>query len=168
MVVLPAPVEPTKAIFWPGFAYREMSWRTVFLLIVAKDHVVEAHVAPTWTRVPSGFFQAHSPVSNAASVSLPSGFRDPDQLHLAPSIHLRLGLHDFKDPLRAGHGGEDGVHLLGDLCDGLADLPGVLEEGRQVAQQEGAAADGQQGAHAAGDGIVDIARLPMAGIMAPP
>ena len=25
MVVLPAPVEPTKATFWPGLAYRVMS-----------------------------------------------------------------------------------------------------------------------------------------------
>ena len=28
MVVLPAPVAPTKATFWPGLAYREMSWST--------------------------------------------------------------------------------------------------------------------------------------------
>ena len=30
MVVLPAPVEPTKAIFWPGVANRLMLCRTIF------------------------------------------------------------------------------------------------------------------------------------------
>ena len=28
--VFPAPVEPTKATFWPGFAYREISCSTIF------------------------------------------------------------------------------------------------------------------------------------------
>ncbi len=30
MVVLPAPVAPTNATFWPGFAKSEMSCRTVW------------------------------------------------------------------------------------------------------------------------------------------
>ena len=30
MVVLPAPVEPTKAIFWPGLAYTVTSFKICF------------------------------------------------------------------------------------------------------------------------------------------
>ena len=71
-------------------------------------------------------------------------------------VRLRGGLHHLKDPLRAGNGRQEVVHLLAHLADGLADLPGVLEVHHQGAQIQ-THGDGQQRAHAAGEGVVDVA-----------
>ena len=59
---------------------------------------------------------------------VPSGFSFTRSSVTFAVIYLRLRLHDLKDPLRAGHGGEDGVHLLRDLGDGLTHLLGVLQK----------------------------------------
>ena len=126
-------------------------------VIVAEDYMVEPHVAPNRHQGAVRFFPGPGAGIVAGFRQVAAAvFRGPHQRHLA-LIHLRLGLHDLKDPLGAGHGGEDGVHLLGDLGDGLAHLSGVLQKGRQTAQV--AAADGQETAHAAGDGVVDIGEV---------
>ena len=46
MVVLPAPVEPTKAIFWPGLAIEVDVVQDDLLRGVAEVHVVEASRRP--------------------------------------------------------------------------------------------------------------------------
>ena len=126
-------------------------------VIVAEHHVVEPDIAPEGYQ---GAVRLFPGPGAGIVIRLGQGavgvFFYPFQRHLA-LVHLRLRLHDFKDPLRAGHGGENGVHLLGDLGDGLAYLLGILQKGRQPAQV--ATADGQQTAHAAGNGVVDVAQV---------
>ena len=126
-------------------------------LIVAKDHMVETDVAPEGGQFPVRLFPGPGAgLEGGLGEGAVPALHHPHQLHLA-LVHLGLRLHDLEDALGAGHGGEDGVHLLGDLVDGLAHLLGVVEEGSKTAQV--AAADGQQSAHAAGDGIVHMGEV---------
>ena len=46
MVVLPAPVEPTKAIFWPGVAYKLDVVQHDLVVAVTKVHVVQYDYRP--------------------------------------------------------------------------------------------------------------------------
>ena len=134
-------------------------------VIVTKHHMVESHIPPQGHQTAVRIFPRPRP---GVIICLGEGavrfFLHPLQCHLAV-IYLRLRLHDLKNPLRAGHGGEDGVHLLRDLGDGLAHLLGILQKGGEPAQIAGA--DGQQAADAAGDGIVDVAQVPHGGHHSP-
>lgn len=56
-------------------------------------------------------------------------FQAEDNLAL---VRLRFRFHNLKNPFRARRCRKNRVHLLGNLVDGLADLPGVLEKRRQV------------------------------------
>ena len=77
-------------------------------------------------------------------------------------IHFGLGVHNGKDALRPRHGGQQGVHLHGDLVDGLGDLPVVLEVGHQRAQGEAGVdpgAHGQGGPQHGGDGVAHVGQV---------
>ena len=130
-------------------------------LVVAEDHMVEPHVSPKGDQGAVGLQPGPGvgvPVNPGKGPGLV--LRRPDQADLA-LVGLGGGFHNFKDALRTGHGGEDGVYLLGYLGDGLAHLAGVLEEGRQAPQV--AVPNGQKAPHAAGDGVVDIVQVPHGG-----
>ena len=128
-------------------------------LIVAKHHMVEPHVAPQGNQLPARLLPGpDAGVEGGLGHGAVLLLCGPHQLDLA-LVHLRLRLHDLEDALGAGHGGEDGVHLLGYLGDGLAHLPGVLQEGRQIAQSEGPRLDGEDSAHTAGQGVVHIGQV---------
>ena len=70
-------------------------------------------------------------------------------------VHLRLGVHDVKNTLSSGQGGEQGGHLLGDLVQGLAHLFRVIQVNDQTAQVK-ALEDRQQSAKGRGEGIADV------------
>ncbi len=127
------------------------------VLVVAEGHVAEPHVPPEGDQGSIGLQPGPGigvPVDPGEGPAFV--LRCPDQADFALVV-LRRGLHDLKDALRASHGGEEGVYLLGNLGDGLAHLPGVLEEGRQAPQVP--VPDGQEPADAAGDGVVDIVQV---------
>ena len=130
------------------------------IFVVTKHHMIEPHVSPegdqrTVRLQPGpGVVVIVDPGEAAGGI-----FCRPHQHHFA-LVCLRLGLHHLKNPFRAGHSGEDGVHLLGNLGDGLAHLPGVLEESPQISQPEGpAAVNGEHGPQTAADGVVDIVQV---------
>ena len=54
IVVLPAPVEPTNAIFWPGCAYKDTLNKTCFSGIYPKS-------TPSRTTLPSSFWRVVVP-----------------------------------------------------------------------------------------------------------
>ena len=104
-----------------------------FLRHITEYYILEAHVAPQGNQpavrlLPGPAVAAARRFGNGSI----SGAGDVNQRDLA-FVCLGSGLHDFKHPLRACDGGEDAVHLLADLADGLADLPGVLEIEQQGA-----------------------------------
>ena len=87
-------------------------------------------------------------------VPLPVGLHQGD----FALVHLGLGVHDLKNALGAGHGGQDGGHLHGNLVDGLGDLLGVGQEGHQSAHVE-AAENAEHTAHHGGDGVAHVGEL---------
>jgi len=125
--------------------------------IVGEGHVVKAHVAPQLHQRAVRLFPG--PVAGAP-LRLRQGIAvflhaDDDGLAL---IGLGLFVHDGEDALGAGRRGQQGVDLLADLAHRLAHLLDVQQVRAQRADVK-YAADGQQAAHAAGDGVVDLAEV---------
>ena len=119
--------------------------------------MVEPHVAPQLHQCAVGLLPC--PAAGALS-----GFgqrvavlfhTDNDGFSL---VGLRLGVHHGEDALRACRCRQQRVHLLADLADGLAHLLHIQQVRAQRAHVEHAA-DGQQSAYAAGDGVVDLAEV---------
>ena len=154
MVVLPAPVAPTKAIFCPGLAQRLMSCRTSLVLVVAEVHVVKHHAA-LQPGVGDGAVGLVGMLPGpdvgalvAASADLPSGvLLGVDQLDIAV-VGLGLLVHQVEDTLRAGGGGDHEVHLLADLGDGLGEALVQADKGDDGADgHAGQPVDAQHRAH---------------------
>ena len=119
--------------------------------------MVEPHVAPQLHQCAIRLFPR--PVAGALRrlcQSIPVFFH-PDDDGLA-IVRLRLLLHDGKNALGAGSSRKQCIDLLADLPHGLADLLDVQQVRAQRAHIEHAA-DGQQAADAAGDGVVDLAEV---------
>ena len=119
--------------------------------------MVEPHVAPQLHQRAVGLFpcpEAGAPIRLRQGIAV---LLHPDDDGLA-LVRLRLGLHNGEDALRAGDGRQQHVHLLADLGNGLAHLLDVQQVRAQGAHVEHAA-DGQQAAHAAGDGVVDTGQV---------
>ena len=78
IVVLPAPVEPTKAIFWPRLGVEREVLQNHPVRRIAKADVVEPHVAVQRLERDVGDGGGHTrpkrPVLPAHSVSVPSLF----------------------------------------------------------------------------------------------
>ena len=125
--------------------------------VVAEVHMVKAHVAPQLRQGAVGLLPG--PVAGAA-VRLRQGIAVLQHPHQggAALIRLGVGVHHGKNALRAGYGGQQGVHLLADLADGLAHLLHIQQVRAQGADIEHTG-DGQQAAHAAGDGVVDAGEV---------
>ena len=119
--------------------------------------MVKPHVAPQFHQRAVGLF----PCPPAGT---PGGLRqavavlfhtDDDGLAF---VYLRPGVHDGENALRAGRRRQQRVHLLADLPYRLADLLDVQQIGAQRADVKHTG-HGQQSAHAAGDGVVDLAEI---------
>ena len=76
-------------------------------------------------------------------------------------VHLRLHVHQLKDPLGAGQSQDDGVDLVGNLGDGLVEGAAQEHEGHQIAQlqQFAAGGDHQEAAHDGQNRILDITQV---------
>ena len=128
-----------------------------FLRVIAEVHVLKPHVAPQLRQGAVGLLPG--PVAGAA-VRLRQGIAVLQHPHQggAALIRLGVGVHHGKNALRAGYGGQQGVHLLADLAHRLGHLLDIQQVRAQGADIEHTG-DGQQAAHAAGDGVVDAGEV---------
>jgi len=101
MVVLPAPVGPTRAKICPGLASRDMFLRIGNTRPVFEIDVLEAHVA------------------------MDRGQRD----RLRTIIHFGGGIDHLEDAFRSGQGGLDGVIQIGQLAQRVGEVLPVTDEG---------------------------------------
>ena len=134
-------------------------------LFVGKVHVRHAHVA-----LQQGV--GHAAVGLVGMLPGPlagagGGFGDVavfvhvgvDQRHVA-FVRLAGLIQQPEHPLRAGHGGNDGVHLLRNLADGHGEGAGQLQEGHDGAQRQPAhAADGQRAADHRQQNVLQVAQV---------
>ena len=117
-----------KGDFLPGLGKEGYVVQNRPLFVIAEHHMVKADVTLEGDQRTVGPHPGPGVIVVMDPGEIAGGiFRRPNERYLA-SVIFRLRLHHLKDPFRAGHGGEDGVHLLGDLGNGLGHLPGVLQE----------------------------------------
>ena len=159
MVVLPAPVEPTKAIFCPGFAYSERSCKISRSGVVAEADIVEPHItAQRFQRhirvggIPPGPTAGRFGAGSQGAVGI---LAHVHQFHRA-LVDLGRLFHGGKDALGTGQRGQQKVALLGKLVDGQRGLAHKHQVAGQAAQVSPAFHDHQAAQHG-DDRIVDIA-----------
>ena len=141
---------------------------------VGKVHVTEAHVAPERHQTGAvllrlGFLVVGDIYSRR---DLPGPFAgaglrfrhaarfvhvDPDQGHGARFLFDGL-VDQGEDAFRAGQSGQDGVDLLADLGDGIAEIAAVEQEGADGAQVH-AAGDGQGRAGGGDHGVGQVGQV---------
>ena len=150
-----------KGDLLPGLGVQAHVVQHGLFLGVAEVHMVKPHVAPQLRHGAVGSFPGPAAGAVGHLAEGPVLLLRPDQYGLA-LVHLRLLLHHGEDALRAGHGGQDGVHLLAHLGDGLGHLLHIQQVRRQGSDVSHAA-DSQQTAHAAGHGVVDAGEVAHSG-----
>ena len=97
-------------------------------VIVAEHHMVKPHIAPEGDQRTVRLFPSPRASIEGCLAQRPvPALRHPYQRYGAV-VDFRGLLQNLKDALRAGHSGEDGIHLLGNLRDRLAHLLCVIQK----------------------------------------
>ena len=146
-----------KGDLLPGLGIQAHIVQHGLFLGVAEVHMVKPHIAP---QLRHGAVRGLPGPAAGAVGHLPERpvlLLRPDQHSLA-LVRLGLLLHHGEYALCAGHGGQDGIHLLAHLGNGLGHLLYIQQVRRQGANVPHAA-DGQQAAHAAGHGVVNAGEV---------